>query len=401
MATMMMRGVGKDGKKVWMNPENIGNRNVLKDKDGKEVWMIRVFVDGKQKGFTFHGSRRAAEREAAKAENRHEQGETVTPSRMKVADYLHEWMQTYQRQEVNKRCFYNHSSLVRVHILPAIGEKRLSALLTMDCQKIMNKLADEGKTRTAVIVYNVMNKAFRKATELGYLVKNPMVLTVKPKDRAKERPALTVEQVSVFLEAVKQDSMHALFSFLVSTGARPEEAFGLQWNDVNFDKRVIQFRRAVKRIPGGGWEFAELKTSGSEDDFPLTSELADILRAHKKEQARMRMLMGNDWTDNGLVFPNTLGNPVDIVLARKHLNKILRQSNLPTIRLYDLRHSFGSGLLENGEDIKTASLLMRHVDLRTTARYMHGNAARNRQAVERLGKRLANVKKADEEPDAQ
>jgi hypothetical protein len=116
----------------------IANRG--KDTDGKDIWRIRVFVDGKQKSFTFHGSRRAAEREAANAETRRQQGETVTPSRMKVGDYLNEWMETYQKQEVNKRCYYNHSSLVRVHIIPAIGDKRMSTLSPMECQKIINKL---------------------------------------------------------------------------------------------------------------------------------------------------------------------------------------------------------------------------------------------------------------------
>ncbi len=373
-----------------------------KDKDGKDVWYIRVFVDGKQKGFTYHGSERAAKREASQAENRRQQGETITPSRMKVADYLNEWMDTYQKQEVNKRCYYNHSSLARVHVLPAIGDKRMSTISPMDCQKIMNKLAAEGKTRTAVIVFNLMKKAFRKAVELGYLVKNPMDLATKPRDRAQERPALTVEQVDVFLEAIKNDGMHALLAFLTLTGARPEEAFGLRWEDVNFGDRLAGFRRAVKRIPGGGWEFAELKTADSESDFPLSDELMEMLRAHKKEQAKMRLSMGEDWTDNGLVFTNTVGNPVDIVVVRKHLAKILEQSNLPSIRLYDLRHSFGSALLENGEDIKTVSLLMRHADIKTTGRYMHGHAARNRLAVERLSKRLSKEKKkTEDQQDAQ
>ncbi|MHB1682806.1 MAG: tyrosine-type recombinase/integrase [Bacilli bacterium] len=375
-----------------------------KDKEGKEIWYIRVFVDGKQKGFTFHGSERSARREAANAENRRQQGETVTPSRMKVADYLNEWMETYQKQEVNKRCYYNHSSLVRVHIIPAIGDKRMSTLSPMECQKIINKLGAEGKTRTAVIVFNLMKKAFRKAVELGSLVKNPMDVVTKPRDRAQERPALSIEQAVIFLEAAKEDSLYALLAFLTLTGARPEEAMGVKWEDVNFDKRIVSFRRAVKRIPGGGWEFDELKTADSETDFPLNDRLVEILHTHKREQAKMRLSMGEDWTDNKLAFTNTVGNPVDIVLARKHVAKILERADLPPVRLYDLRHSFGSALLESGEDIKTVSRLMRHASINTTARYVHGHANRDRRAVDRLGQVFEQTNtpnKPQDKPDVQ
>ncbi len=358
------------------------------DSDGKEIWRIRVFVDGKQKSITYHGSERGAQRTAAAAENRREQGETVTPTKMKVGDYLSEWLETYQKHEVAKITYAEDTGRLRRHILPEIGEKRMATLTTMDCQRTVNRLTQQGKARSAVMVFNLLKKSLRKAVELGYLVKNPMDAVTKPKDRAQERPALTDEQATAFLEAAKEDTLYSFFAFLLHTGARPEEAQGLRWIDVDFEKRVICFRRAMKRLPGGGWEFAEMKTTSSVNDFPMNEELIGILRAHKKEQARLRLAMGTDWADNGLAFTNQAGNPVDVSKARKHLKAILTSSRLPTIRLYDLRHTFGSTTLQDGTDIKTVSRLMRHASITTTARYMHGNAETDRAAVERRGKRL-------------
>ena len=208
-----------------------------KDKDGKDVWYIRVFVDGKQKGFTYHGSERGAKREASQAENRRQQGETVTPSRMKTADYLTEWLETYQKPEVTKASYQNDCGLMRLHVLPAIGERRMASLSTMECQRIMNRLAEQGKTRTAVMTFNLLKKSLRKAVELGYLVKNPMDAVAKPKDRAQERPSLTIEQAATFLDAAQGDSLHAFLAFLLLTGVRPEEAQGLKWEDVSLMDR--------------------------------------------------------------------------------------------------------------------------------------------------------------------
>ncbi|MCY0909928.1 MAG: site-specific integrase [Sulfobacillus thermotolerans] len=372
------------------------------DKDGKGIWRIRVFVDGKQKSITYHGSERGAQRTAAAAENRREQGETVAPSKVRVSEYLIEWMDTYQRHEVTPQSLRNDRGFLNLHIIPSIGEKRMASLSPMDCQKIVNRLAQEGKTRTAVMVFNMMKKAFRKAVELGYLVKNPMDAVTKPRDRAKERPALTVEQAATFLEAAQTDSLYAFLSFLLLTGTRPEEAQGLKWEDVNLSDKTVSIRRSMKRVPGGGWEFADLKTTTSRRNLDLGERLADILRKHKKEQAKVRLLMGEDWTDNGLVFANQAGNPVDTSRARKHLSAILSRTGLPEIRLYDLRHSHGSMLLDQDVNIKAISDRLGHANTSMTVnRYLHAQRSQSREGVNRLDAALEDVGKKDDEHDAQ
>jgi integrase len=370
--------------------------------DGKDIWRIRVFVDGKQKSITYHGSERGAQRTAAAAENRREQGETVTPSKVKVSEYLTEWLSTYQRLEVTPLSLQNDQSFLKLHILPAIGEKRMVDLTPMDCQKIINRLAEESKTRTAVMVFNMLKKALRKAVELGYLVKNPMDIVVKPRDRAKERPALSIEQAAVFLKAAQSDSFYSFFSFLLLTGARPEEAQGLKWEDVDLQDKTVSIRRSMKRVPGGGWAFGELKTVTSQRNLDLGERLTEILRRHKKEQAKVRLLMGEDWTDNGLVFTNKAGNPVDTSHARKHLSSILARTGLPEIRLYDLRHSHGSMLLDQDVNIKAISDRLGHANTSMTVnRYLHAQRSQSRDGVNRLDAALADVGKKDDEHDAQ
>ena len=369
------------------------------DEQGKEIWYVRIFVDGKQKGFTFHGSRKQAEKEAAKLEIAKERGETITPSKMKVKEYLKEWMETYQKPEVTKITYHKDKLKLDAYIYPIIENKSMKALTAMDCQKVINALAvDQGKVRTAVTVFNLLKKAFRKAVDLGYLIKNPMDSVTKPKDRAQQRPFLTIEQASIFMEYAKKDNYYPLFAFLLLTGVRPEEAYGLQWADVDFDKATIAIVRSAKSIPGGGWEFADLKTRTSRRNLDLSPSLAEILRNHKREQAKVRLIMGAEWNDNDLVFANMKGNPMGASRVRDHLAKVLADADLPKIRLYDLRHTHGSMLMSEGAAIKEISDRLGHANTSMTVnRYLHATPSRTRASVNRLDVALEEAAKKREE----
>jgi integrase len=369
------------------------------DVKGKEVWYIRVFVDGKQKGFTYHGSRKMAEREAGKLETAKERGETITPSKMKVEEYLLEWLEAYQKPEVGKMTFYENSSKIAAHVFPLIGQKKMNVLSAMDCQKVINRLAiEQDKKRTAVMTYNLMKKAFRKAVELGYLVKNPMDAVTKPKDRAEQRPFLTIEQAAVFLDHAQHDSYYPVLAFLILTGTRPEEAFGLKWSDIDFDNGSLAIVRALKRVPGGGWEYADLKTTTSRRNLDLADDLVTILRNHRRAQSQARLILGTEWHDNGLVFTNQVGNPVDIAKVRKHLAKVLEIAELPKIRLYDLRHTHGSMLMAEGAAIKEISDRLGHANTSMTVnRYLHATPSRTKASVTRLSQALAEAKQKQDE----
>jgi integrase len=367
--------------------------------DGKEVWYIRVFVDGKQKGFTYHGSRKQAEKAAHELEGAKERGETITPSKMKVEDYLKEWLETYQRPEVTKTTIYEDTIRLNAHVFPLIGQKRMNVLSAMDCQKVINRLAvEQGKKRTAVMTYNLMKKAFRKAVELGLLVKNPMDNVTKPKDRAEQRPFLTVEQAVTFLEYAQHNSYYPLLAFLILTGTRPEEAFGLKWADVDFDDGSLAIVRSMKRIPGGGWEYSELKTTTSRRNLDLPDDLVTILRNHRRAQSQARLILGSEWHDNGLVFTNQVGNPVNIAKVRKHLAKVLDMAELPKIRLYDLRHTHGSMLMSEGADIKSISDRLGHANTSMTVnRYLHATPSRTKASVNRLSQVMAEEREKQKE----
>ena len=74
-----------------------------------------------------------------------------------------------------------------------------------------------------------------------------------------------------------------------------------------------------------------------------------------------------------LVFPAQGGGPLNhSVLLRKHFWPALKRAQLPRVRFHDLRHSYASLLIDQGENIKYIQKQMGHADPTITLKtYAH------------------------------
>lgn len=374
------------------------------DKDGKDVWLVRVCVDGRQVAKTVTGTRKQAERVAYDMESARDAGEPIRQSKMSVGQYMEDWLETYHRPEVAVVTYRTDYDRIKKHIIGNLGDKRLSALHTLDCQRLVNSLAAKGQTRTAVLVFNALKKSMRQAKRLGLITRNPMDETTKPKDRPAEKKFLSIEQVNQLLDAARGRPHYAVIAFLVLTGTRPEEAIALRWSDIDTNKMTVSINRAVKRrnkVDGGGWYFADLKTVGSARMLDVGQSLVDILQDHRREQTRARLIFGSRWQNHDLVFTSEVGGPADPSKIRKELKKIIERTGLPPIKLYGLRHSHGSMLLEAGTHIKTIADRLGHANPAVTLKtYLHVAPSVSRAAVDGLEAAMS-IKKTQSTKDAQ
>jgi hypothetical protein len=71
----------------------------------------------------------------------------------------------------------------------------------------------------------------------------------------------------------------------------------------------------------------------------LLPGVLSALFEHLQAQQQRREEVGGRWNEQGFVFTNELGEPLERHnLAHRHLRKILEEAGLPQIRLCDLRH---------------------------------------------------------------
>lgn len=174
------------------------------------------------------------------------------------------------------------------------------------------------------------------------------------------------------------DASDGVFKLVIQaaifTGMRQGELLGLQWGDVDWKSRQLHVRRAWK-----DGAFSELKTSNSRRKV----DVPDFLIAELKKW-RLECPKGPD----ELVFPNGAGN------AESHANLLqrgfypaLRRAGLRKIRFHDLRHTFASLLLANGEDIVRVSRLLGHASPNITLNvYSHMLPKEHYGSTDRLAK---------------
>lgn len=197
-------------------------------------------------------------------------------------------------------------------------------------------------------MHAVLRSAYSRAIKWRLVGVNAAKLADAPLVRREEVQPLTPEHARVFLEAARGDRLEALYSVALAIGLRPGEALGLRWEDVDLDRRILRVRSAVQRIKRMGLFLEELKSENSRRTINLPDVCVDALRAHRDRQERERELAGTRWSERGLVFPNSLGTPLEPRNLVRSFKARLVALGLPDARFYDLRHTCASFLLARG-----------------------------------------------------
>jgi len=134
----------------------------------------------------------------------------------------------------------------------------------------------------------------------------------------------------------------AYVQFLFYTGCRPSEAIGLQWKNIDLDKRIVLFKEAVVQSPGGRIRKEGLKTQ-SFRRFKINGQLHQILED----------TIPLNFNTNSLVFPAPEGGFIVQDNFRKRVwRKVLEGLGLQYRVPYQTRHTFITLCLDKGIDAK-------------------------------------------------
>lgn len=107
--------------------------------------------------------------------------------------------------------------------------------------------------------------------------------------------------------------------------------------------------------------FGEPKKALSWRRIALSKTAIEALKQCRVVQAQERLKLGPAWEDLDLVFPNSIGKPMDgIHLLQRNLNPLLKKAGLPRPRFHDLRHTVTTLLLGRGINPKIVSEMLGH-----------------------------------------
>ena len=134
---------------------------------------------------------------------------------------------------------------------------------------------------------------------------------------------------------------------LLFTGMRRGECSGLTWDCIDFAKQEILINKQLQRIDGK-LTLVSLKNDKTRRISPPLT-VFQVLAEHKSTQAQAQLLAGQQWEKNNLVFCTDIGAPCDMHAPYTAYKRLLKENNLPDLRLHDLRHSAASMMLQNGD----------------------------------------------------
>jgi integrase len=351
----------------------------ISERDGRpgSPWQGQISVDGRR--ISVYG-RTAAEVQAKldAAKVRAKAGLLPTDARLTVAKYLDRWLD--RDRDVRERTIARYRSLVRIHVLPVIGSRKLSELQPDDVRRVLAKMKATGLSPTTRShVRAVLRLALRDAVRDGLLSRNVAsrdYVSAPAPNRPKPK-ALRDDEIRAILAAVEGDRLGPVYAFAMATGARLGEILGLRWRDVDRERGELRFTQTVGRLDNRDL-WGATKNASSDRTFPLTAGVRSALTTQKAMQdagltgAPPALLIVDGVARGPLVFTSTTGGALNPSYVTHHFQKLLTAAGIEPLRLHDVRHAFVSALYAEGVSLEEISGLVGHSSTATTrAIYLH------------------------------
>jgi len=222
----------KDGR--WQGSVCIG-----RDDDGK---IIRKYFYGKTR-------REVSERVAEAIKLVKNDAYISSSNNPDVECWLHKWLWEYKRNSVKKKTFEQYEMLIRNHVIPRIGNKKLVALKTDDLQQIVNEMHAKGMSRRTIdLVKIVLHGAFKQAVKNKLMYENITENVILPKKEEKEIRVLTCAEQENLADSLMESHVGRALLFSLHTGLRRGEALALTWNDFDETEKTIEVKRTLSRV---------------------------------------------------------------------------------------------------------------------------------------------------------
>jgi len=328
-----------------------------------------------------------------KVENRTFVSEKKSPLFSEVAK---EWLE-YKKPNVRETTWEVMEGMIRNHFQD-LNDQKITRITTATIEKYITAKQAEGVhilTLRKILV--TLGQIMAYAVRHRLIDYNSVREAEKPRDQReneKEIQILNPEQIRAFLDAGEDQKYKILFLVAIMTGARQGELLGLKWGDLDLEKKQVYIQRTYTK-----GRFFPTKTKNSKRKVDLAPTMMIELKKWKLACPK---------TELDLMFPNEAGEPINysnlvqrnffpalekagiieiekIKKKSEGKTKVIKKIKGTRIRFHDLRHTYASLLLEQGENIKYIQTQLGHSSPMVTLNvYAHLMKDSNQDAVQRL-----------------
>lgn len=290
-------------------------------------------------------------------------------------EWVEEWWPT---RNVEPSTLVVDSRRLERHLKPQWEREQIGAITRQDVKAWAADMKRKGVGATTIRrCVHLFSASMSAALDAEVIEANPAAkIKLEGSAKAQER-YLTHDEFEAMREHLPTTMDQLVVDMLAYTGMRPGELAGLHWNRVDLERGIV---RVVETFDEGAGGIKAYPKGKKVRNVPLTPELFTALTAEKKRR--------EDEGENlqaGCTEEHRSGTCRSSLVIRTETGKVHRFSNFsyrafkPAVeaagighcRVYDLRHTYASWLLQNGVPLAEVGRLMGHVSPQTTAIYAH------------------------------
>ena len=272
---------------------------------------------------------------------------TGVSSNMTVNDLYIKFMDQ-KKLVIRERTFYQTDLSFKKHILPVLGNIKLSNLTLEKIEKYQHDLLTVNKQNGEVLknsTLELIQKELKSLLAFAYeksYIKNMHILSFKKviniDESKKEVDFWQPEEFYKFIEIVDDIVYITLFNVLYWCGLRIGEALALNWNDIDFNKKTIRINKSYSDYKH---RITNPKTQNSYRTVIMPDKCFDAV---SKLFEHDKQIIGFDNQKYIFHFEKPLNQ--DTIKIRK--DRWIAKAHVKRIRLHDLRHSHVSLLINLG-----------------------------------------------------
>lgn len=324
---------------------------------------------------------------------------------MSLDEYLEQWIEQADAG-VKPNTYRMYRANVMNHILPYFKEYRvmLTDLKPQHLEEFYRMKQSPGsnlcnnKPLSATTIkhfHQVLSKALTDAVRQGLLNHNPASVARTPKTEKFMGNFLNPSELDELLTLFIDSPVELPVNLCAVYGFRRSEVLGLKWDSVDFEERSITVSETLQQGIGGSY-IDTPKTTSSYRTLPMTDSVRQMLIEHRQKQMRRQAVLKRGYVKSDYICTLSDGSVISPNYLSRTFHNVVAKSDLPNIRLHDLRHSAASNLLNMGFSIVEVQQWLGHGSASTTLNfYAHIDKSAKKNMADAMENALRNRVQAD------
>jgi integrase len=321
---------------------------------------------------------------------------------LRFIDVFDIWFHEVLRPGISQASYELYEITYRLRIKDSmLSQMILYNIKNLDIQRYINAVANEYTIDTANSTLKLIKNFFSYCFEEYYIERNPcrkIKLPKKDKNKVDEdtKNFLTTEDIKSLIDNSNTNDDALIFVFALFTGLREGEILALEHNDIDFENKTINVNKMLSKVKDetGKYQYTitRPKNEYSIRKIPFDDFLETLIKRKIVIEKEKHLKLGVRFRKDHLLFSSKLLGPLDKRNVLRSWKRLQNKLNINYIKFHGLRHTFCTILAIRGIPLKTASILMGHSDIATTAKYYtHVDEEQKIAAIKELSNFLSNV----------